>query len=297
MPPAILALEALNASPSRRKTSASLSPGFPRTGYAVVAIRKTGFFQEPDPFIALGVPFFCFPYLSHFPESGSWLPSHPGMRSIWGPYLLNEYGFPDGEKNGRTTACLPRITPGNPDALYPARFRAYGLDTSATCCRKAIAPFDHDGVAKATWRGRARPTAAVLCRRRQAPPPLKAALEPLPPHLHWIRYALLAQAEYMCNTPGGIGGFPADFNFAGVVSFAGAIFSEGRTGVDPHPRLPCCSSTAMPTATYPIPTLPSTATGSMAPVYQQEPCRQRRKTLAAHLQGRRPCHCYPSYLP
>lgn len=37
------------------------------------------------------------------------------------------------------------------------------------------------------------------------------------------------QAEYMlCNTPGGIGGFPADFNFAGVISFAGAIFSEGE---------------------------------------------------------------------
>lgn len=36
------------------------------------------------------------------------------------------------------------------------------------------------------------------------------------------------QAEYeLCNTPTGIKGLPADFNFAGVISFAGAIFSEG----------------------------------------------------------------------
>lgn len=40
-----------------------------------------------------GVPFFYFPYLSHSlnPEVG-YLPM-PGVRSIWGPYLLNEYGF------------------------------------------------------------------------------------------------------------------------------------------------------------------------------------------------------------
>lgn len=54
-----------------------------------------------------GVPFFYFPYLSHSlnPEVG-YLPL-PGMRSIWGPYLLNEYGFLLGEKwsdNGMPSA-------------------------------------------------------------------------------------------------------------------------------------------------------------------------------------------------
>ena len=43
MPPAILIWKPLMP-PSRRKTSASLSPGFPRTGYA--CIRKTGFLSR-----------------------------------------------------------------------------------------------------------------------------------------------------------------------------------------------------------------------------------------------------------
>lgn len=40
-----------------------------------------------------GVPFFYVPYFSHSlnPEVGYW--PMPGMRSIWGPYLLNQYGF------------------------------------------------------------------------------------------------------------------------------------------------------------------------------------------------------------
>lgn len=54
-----------------------------------------------------GVPFFYFPYLSHSlnPEVG-YLPM-PGVRSIWGPYLLNEYGFLLGRKwsdNGMPSA-------------------------------------------------------------------------------------------------------------------------------------------------------------------------------------------------
>lgn len=89
-----------------------------------------------------GVPFFYFPYLSHSlnPEVG-YLPI-PGMRSIWGPYLLNEYGFLMG-KNGRTTACLPRITwepcmqITAPGAVSPTDW------TSATCCWKGLS--GHDG--------------------------------------------------------------------------------------------------------------------------------------------------------
>ncbi len=75
-----------------------------------------------------GTPFFYFPYLSHSlnPEVG-YLP-RPGMRSIWGAYLLNEYGFLMG--NRRVDGAIPSA-----DYLGIARldFRtrrgvAYGLD-------------------------------------------------------------------------------------------------------------------------------------------------------------------------
>lgn len=75
-----------------------------------------------------GVPFFYFPYLSHSlnPEVG-YLPI-PGMRSIWGPYLLNEYGFLMGKKwsdNGMPSADYL----GTLHADYRTRRGfAYGLD-------------------------------------------------------------------------------------------------------------------------------------------------------------------------
>lgn len=75
-----------------------------------------------------GVPFFYFPYLSHSlnPEVG-YLPI-PGVRSIWGPYFLNEYGILLGKK---------RTDHGMPSADYLGTLRAdyrsrrgfaYGLD-------------------------------------------------------------------------------------------------------------------------------------------------------------------------
>lgn len=75
-----------------------------------------------------GVPFFYFPYLSHSlnPEVG-YLPM-PGVRSIWGPYFLNEYGFLLGRR---------RTDNGMPSADYlgtlhldyrTRRGFAYGLD-------------------------------------------------------------------------------------------------------------------------------------------------------------------------
>lgn len=82
-----------------------------------------------------GVPFFYFPYLSHSlnPEVG-YLPL-PGMRSIWGPYLLNEYGFLLGE-NGRTTACLPpTIWAPSMWITAPGAASPTGW-TSVTCCWK-----------------------------------------------------------------------------------------------------------------------------------------------------------------
>lgn len=75
-----------------------------------------------------GVPFFYFPYLHHSlnPEVGYW--PMPGMRSIWGPYLLNQFGFLMGNK---------RVDHGMPYADYlgtlhldyrTRRGVAYGLD-------------------------------------------------------------------------------------------------------------------------------------------------------------------------
>ncbi len=61
-----------------------------------------------------GVPFLYFPYLSHSlnPEVG-YLP-RPGTRSIWGAYLLNEYGFLIGNR---------RVNGGIPSADYLATVR------------------------------------------------------------------------------------------------------------------------------------------------------------------------------
>ncbi len=88
------------------------------------------------------VPFFYFPYLSHSlnPKVG-YLPI-PGMRSIWGPYLLNEYGVLLGNK---------RVDGGKPTADYLATlhldFRsrrgvAYGLDVLDTQLEEDFPNFD-----------------------------------------------------------------------------------------------------------------------------------------------------------